>query len=178
MTSPLSYTTALKLASDLRKSGRTVGLTHGAFDLMHYGHLHFLRKSKLSCDHLIVAVESDENIASYKSYKRPVFDQTTRLEILTELECVDSVFLFDKPVVEESYATMYRDLSPDFVSHGQAFDWDGIRKVTDDLGIELKRFLNPYTSTTEIIQNVLKRYESMKREGELKPKESVDISER
>lgn len=175
MISPLSYSTAVKLARDLKKSGRTVGLTHGAFDLMHYGHLHFLRKSKAACDHLIVAVESDDNIAQYKSYKRPIFDESTRQEILTELGCVDSVFLFDKPVVEESYATMYKDFSPDMVSHGSAFGWDGINKITHDLGITLKRFLNPYSSTTEIIRDVLRKYETMESEGELRPREEVKI---
>lgn len=74
--------TLKRMARDVRSQGKTVGLTHGAFDLFHVSHLDLLKKASKRCDFLIVGVDSDANIAKYKSYKRPIINQEDRMKII------------------------------------------------------------------------------------------------
>jgi glycerol-3-phosphate cytidylyltransferase len=71
---------------------KVIGYTAGVFDLFHIGHLRILKKAKLNCDYLIVAVSSDELVASYKN-KTPVIPLQHRMEIIASLKCVDEVVI-------------------------------------------------------------------------------------
>lgn len=71
---------------------KVIGYTAGVFDLFHIGHLRILKKAKLNCDYLIVAVSSDELVESYKS-KTPVIPLQHRMEIISALKCVDEVVI-------------------------------------------------------------------------------------
>ena len=68
---------------------KIIGYTSGVYDLFHIGHLNLLRNAKSMCDHLIVAVTSDE-LVSYK-YKKAVIPFTERVEIVRSIEYVDTV---------------------------------------------------------------------------------------
>jgi rfaE bifunctional protein nucleotidyltransferase chain/domain len=80
----------------LRKRGKTVGFTSGAFDLLHAGHADFLEKAKALCEVLIVGVNSDRSVREYKGSDRPVVPEGQRLILVAALESVDYVFLFDE----------------------------------------------------------------------------------
>ncbi len=73
--------------------GHRIGLTCGAFDLLHVGHVEYLTRAREHCDRLIVAVNSDASIQSYKSPLRPVNKQEHRLYVVAGLEAVDAVTL-------------------------------------------------------------------------------------
>lgn len=71
------------------------GLVSGAFDMLHYGHVEFLRSAKLTCDQLIVCVNSDASVRRAKGPQRPVFSQVERIAIVGALRSVDAVIGFD-----------------------------------------------------------------------------------
>lgn len=79
-----------------RKSECTVVFTNGCFDLIHVGHIRYLRQAKALGTLLIVAVNSDRSVQEIKGPSRPVQSEGDRAEILAALECVDFVTLFDQ----------------------------------------------------------------------------------
>lgn len=79
-----------------RKAGKRVGYTSGAFDLLHAGHVSYLEEARSRCDHLIVAVNSDASIQSYKSKDRPIVPEVDRATVVASLASVDCVFIFDE----------------------------------------------------------------------------------
>ena len=68
-----------------------VVLVGGCFDILHYGHICFLKESKKLGDHLVVFLESDENTRKLKGPKRPIHSQEQRSEILKSLSFIDEV---------------------------------------------------------------------------------------
>jgi len=80
----------------LRQTGKALGFTSGAFDLLHAGHVDYLEKARALCDVLIAGVNSDESIRSYKGKNRPVIPQDQRIKVVAALESVDYAFLFDE----------------------------------------------------------------------------------
>lgn len=67
-----------------------IGYTQGTFDMFHIGHLNLLRHAKDSCEKLIVGINSDALVKQYKN-KTPVVNENDRMEIVSELRCVDKV---------------------------------------------------------------------------------------
>ena len=72
-----------------------VGVTSGCFDLLHYYHVQYLLKCKAECEYLIVGVDSDQMVLKNKN-KTPVIHQDHRVKMISELRCVDAVFLYNK----------------------------------------------------------------------------------
>lgn len=69
-----------------------IGYTAGVFDMFHVGHLNILKRAKENCEHLIVAVSTDELTESYKG-KRPVISLNDRMEIIKSVKYVDEVVI-------------------------------------------------------------------------------------
>lgn len=82
---------------ELRRTRRTLVFTNGAFDILHPGHLHFLRFCRGLGDGLVVGVNSDASVRAYKGPDRPVNPLDQRLDMLCGLDCVDLVTPFDEP---------------------------------------------------------------------------------
>jgi rfaE bifunctional protein nucleotidyltransferase chain/domain len=76
-------------------------MTNGCFDLLHVGHTRYLQGAKALADILLVAVNSDASVRSYKGPSLPINPENERLEVLASLECVDYVFLFSEPTVDD-----------------------------------------------------------------------------
>jgi len=87
----------------------------GVFDLFHIGHVELLRKAKDLGEKLIVAVNGDEMVASYK--RRPFYDENDRLEIVKACRYVDEVFI----IREFDNKQYIKDLQIDAIVHGD--DW-------------------------------------------------------
>ena len=71
-----------------------IGYTQGTYDLFHIGHLNLLKNAKKHCDYLIVGINSDELVESYKG-KKVVMSQNERMQIVEALKVVDKVILCD-----------------------------------------------------------------------------------
>ena len=111
-----------------------IGITVGAYDLFHIGHLNLLRNAKAQCDWLIVGVASSDRIFKYKN-KRPVFTDSERMEIVQNCRFVDEVFLNESnPNLVSSYIDLAKQYSATKWFVGS--DWQGNSKWLE-IGIEL-----------------------------------------
>ena len=78
-----------------RDQGKRIVFTNGCFDILHAGHIKFLREARKLGDILVVGVNSDESISRIKGSDRPVNEQSDRLFVLSELESIDYLIVFD-----------------------------------------------------------------------------------
>ena len=83
-----------------RSAGARVGLTNGTFDLVHVGHLRSLEQARAHAGLLVVGINSDASVRSYKAPNRPIVPQAERAELIAGLACVDYVVIFDEPTAE------------------------------------------------------------------------------
>jgi D-glycero-beta-D-manno-heptose 1-phosphate adenylyltransferase len=108
---------ALALIERLRADGKTVVFTNGVFDLLHPGHVRYLREARRLGDVLIVGVNSDHSVRANKGADRPLTPEAERAEILVALECVDAAVIFDEDTPHDLIST----LQPDVLVKGA--DW-------------------------------------------------------
>jgi D-beta-D-heptose 7-phosphate kinase/D-beta-D-heptose 1-phosphate adenosyltransferase len=113
----LSTSEIASLAETLRASGTRVVFTNGVFDLLHPGHLRYLQAARAEGGALLVAVNSDRSVRSYKDPSRPVMPERERAEILSALRCVDAVVIFDEDTPDQ----IVRTIQPDVLVKGA--DW-------------------------------------------------------
>ncbi len=78
-----------------QSKGYTLVFTNGCFDILHYGHIHYLADAKALGDKLIVGLNSAASVKRLKGNNRPINDETTRQFLLAALEMVDAVVVFD-----------------------------------------------------------------------------------
>ena len=83
-----------------RAEGRTIALANGGFDLLHVGHVRYLRAAAEEADRLVVAVNDDASVARLKGPGRPVVAGKDRAELVAALRGVDYVVLFGDATVE------------------------------------------------------------------------------
>jgi rfaE bifunctional protein nucleotidyltransferase chain/domain len=86
---------AAVLAERLRREGRRVVLANGCFDLLHVGHVRYLREARTLGDVLFVGVNSDRAVRRLKGPGRPLMPEAERAEIVAALAAVDHVVVFD-----------------------------------------------------------------------------------
>ncbi len=86
---------ALRAALDVQ--GKKLVFTNGVFDLLHVGHVRYLRQARALGDALVIALNSDNSVRELKGPTRPVNTQADRAEILRALSCIDAVVVFDEP---------------------------------------------------------------------------------
>src|SRR5512146_2532625 len=82
-----------------RRAGEKIILTNGCFDVLHVGHVRYLRAAKALGGRVVVAVNSDASVQQLKGEGRPVMPAAERAELLAALEPVDAVVVFDEPDV-------------------------------------------------------------------------------
>ncbi len=142
----------------LKRRGQRVVLTNGCFDLLHLGHVRCLRKARELGDALIVAVNSDDSVRALKGPGRPVVSAAARAEVLTAIDCVDYVTVFDAPTAEQLVTT----LQPDVYVKGGDYRPGGktvpeARIVASYGGITVFLELEAGASTSAIINTILRR---------------------
>ena len=93
----------------LKAQGKTVALANGHFDLLHVGHLRYLRAARAEADALVVAINDDPSVASLKGAGRPLVPAAERAELLAALEPVDFVVVF----AGDSPAPLLAEIQPD-----------------------------------------------------------------
>jgi len=95
---------------------KSIVLVGGCFDILHIGHVKFLKKSKSVGDSLIVLLESDANIKKLKGNSRPFHNQKERKEVLESLKFVDKVILLPDIVTHETYDRIIKRLKPNIIA--------------------------------------------------------------
>ena len=93
-----------QLAGSLK--GKKVVLANGCFDILHVGHLRYLKGARALGDVLVVAINSDRSVRAIKDPGRPILDERERVALVSALECVDYVVLFDEPDVNRVLKTL------------------------------------------------------------------------
>lgn len=109
-----------------RAAGRRIVFTNGVFDILHPGHLRYLQAARRHGDLLIVGLNSDASVRRNKGPSRPINPEDERAEVLSALECVDAVSIFD----EDTPATIIRRVQPDILVKGA--DWPADQIVGRD----------------------------------------------
>ncbi len=94
----LSREALAPLSAALRAEGKAIVSINGSFDLLHAGHLHILAEAKRQGDVLVVGLNSDASVRSYKSVGRPLIAEEQRAQMLLSLRLVDYVHIFDESV--------------------------------------------------------------------------------
>jgi D-glycero-beta-D-manno-heptose 1-phosphate adenylyltransferase len=98
--SVVSSAELVRVVREARSAGRRIVLANGIFDLLHVGHVRYLKAAKQEGDILVVAVNSDRSARSLKGPGRPLIPEAERCEILAALECVDYVTVFPEPTAQ------------------------------------------------------------------------------
>ena len=119
-----------------RASGKRIVLTNGNFDVLHAGHVAYLREARALGDVLVVGVNSDREVRRQKGAMRPIFEESERLEMLAELRSVDYVTVFEEPTAHE----LIRAVHPDFYVKGGDYKPSEIAEfaLVEELGIALR----------------------------------------
>ena len=147
----------IQIRKKAREQNKKVVFTNGCFDLLHRGHIEYLKKAKRLGDILIVGLNSDSSVRKIKGKGRPIQKQADRAAILASLYFVDYVFIFS----ELTPFKLISKLIPDILVKGG--DW----KVKDIVGkgiveshggkvLSIKMVKGK--STRNIIQTILKRF--------------------
>jgi rfaE bifunctional protein nucleotidyltransferase chain/domain len=144
---------AAAFASEIRARGGGVVFTNGVFDLLHPGHVRYLRDARALGDALIVAINSDRSVRANKGDGRPINPQAERAELLLALDSVDAVTIFD----EETPHGIITAIQPDVLVKGADWGSDNIvgRDVVEARGGRVVRMaLAPGFSTTALLDKV------------------------
>jgi rfaE bifunctional protein nucleotidyltransferase chain/domain len=141
----------------LRKEGKKIAFTNGCFDILHVGHVRYLKEAKKTADILILALNSDSSVRAIKGEKRPLVGEEERAELLAALECIDFVTIFTEPTP----LALICYLQPDLLIKGG--DWPEDKVVGRD---EIKKWGGHVTiipevagkSTTNIVDKIISVY--------------------
>jgi len=142
----------LELAAH-REAGHRIVLTNGCFDVIHAGHVAYLREAREQGDVLVVGINCDEQVRLMKGNDRPVYNLADRMAILSEFACVDYVVSFDEPVANELIVAT----RPDVYVKGGDYEVDDINEysVLVELGIECRVLAHrPGLGSTDIVEQV------------------------
>ena len=146
----LNWNELKKAVDEAKAAGKKVVFTNGCFDIIHLGHVRYLRDAKALGDVLVIGLNSDKSVSRIKP-GRPINPEGHRAEILSSLEMVDYVTLFD----EETPYELIKLLKPDVLVKGG--DWKKEDIVGSDIAKETRSL--PYVkgiSTTKLIEKIKK----------------------
>ena len=137
------------LKSAKENNNPKIVFTNGCFDILHRGHVEYLRKAKELGDLLILGLNSDLSVKRLKGENRPINNEEDRAIVLSALECVDFIIIFD----EDTPFELLKNLKPDILVKG------GDYKLENVIGKEFAKetvlidFVDGY-STTKIINKI------------------------
>jgi D-glycero-beta-D-manno-heptose 1-phosphate adenylyltransferase len=139
-----------------RQARKRVVFTNGCFDIMHAGHVQYLRAARDQGDLLVVGLNSDRSVRTIKGASRPIVEQAMRAQVLAALACVDYITFFDDP----DPLRLILALKPEVLVKGADWAEDrivGAREVRDAGGDVVRVPLVPGISTSEIIRRILEK---------------------
>ena len=135
-----------------KQAGAAITLANGCFDLLHVGHVRYLRAAKQLGGRLIVAINSDESVRALKGEGRPLMPAEERAEILSALTDVDAVVIFP----ERDVRALIREVRPNIHAKGTDYTADTVpeRDAVAECGGRVEIVGDPKDhSATEIIRS-------------------------
>jgi D-glycero-beta-D-manno-heptose 1-phosphate adenylyltransferase len=150
----------LKTAREsLRQKNKKVVFTNGVFDIIHRGHIEYLLKARELGDALVVGLNSNSSVKRIKGEKKPIVNENDRAFILSNLNPVDYVCLFD----DDTPLNLITEILPDVLVKGA--DWSVNNIIGKDIveksgGKVMTIDFVPDRSTTSIIDIILDRFSS------------------
>ena len=159
----VSLIQARHMCQRLHQRGKTVVFTNGVFDLLHVGHVRYLRAARRLGHALFVGLNSDCCTRNLKGPDRPLLPQAERAEVLCALACVDYVVIFDELTAEHLVVALQPDVyakGGDYAA-GDGAKGPGGNALPEAPAVESyggRVVLLPYTpgrSTTELIARIL-----------------------
>ncbi len=137
-----------------RNKGRRIAFTNGCFDILHAGHVRYLKKARSFGDILVVGLNSDASVRKIKGKRRPIVGQKDRAEVLAALCPIDYIVLFNEPTP----LRLIENILPDVLIKGA--DWAqkeiaGAEIVKRNKGRVVRITLARGRSTTNIIEKIL-----------------------
>ena len=144
-----------RIAKELRRQGKKIVLANGCFDILHVGHVRYLRGARAEGDALVVGVNADAGVSGLKGPGRPVLNERARALLVAALREVDYVVVFPEPNVDALLA----ELRPDVHAKGTDYTADTVpeRAAAEQLGIRVAIVGDPKEhSTRELLQSVRK----------------------
>jgi rfaE bifunctional protein nucleotidyltransferase chain/domain len=147
----------IRIRKKAKRDHKKVVFTNGCFDILHRGHVEYLKKAKSLGGLLIVGLNSDSSVKKLKGNKRPIVPQEDRAEILASLGMVDYVCIFE----EETPQKIIDALIPDVLVKGSDYENKKIvgKDVVESFGgkvLTVKEVKGK--STKNIIQKIVARY--------------------
>jgi D-glycero-beta-D-manno-heptose 1-phosphate adenylyltransferase len=142
-----------------RRSGRSVVLANGVFDLLHAGHVRYLQAARAEGDLLVVGINSDASTRRLKGEGRPILTERARAALVAALAAVDYVVIFDEPDVN----SLLRELQPDVHAKGTDYTPETVpeRELAALLGIRVAIVGDPKRhSTRELLARVRQRHDA------------------
>jgi rfaE bifunctional protein nucleotidyltransferase chain/domain len=128
----LSREQLCRRVAEWRRNGECIVFANGCFDLLHVGHVRYLRAAKALGGKLVVAINADDSVRRLKGEGRPFMPEAERAEILAALEPVDAVTIF----AETDVSALLRELHPEVHAKGTDYTAETVpeRQVVIDYG--------------------------------------------
>ncbi len=140
---------------DLRATGKKLVATNGCFDLLHVGHVRYLRAARALGDFLVVGLNGDQSVQELKGAYRPINTEKDRAEVVAGLDCVDLVTIFPETRATRFIAAM----KPAVYVKGGDYNLDTLneeeRAVLKGIGAEVRLLpFEPGYSTSRLIERI------------------------
>ena len=147
------------IVNSLKQAGKRIVFTNGCFDIIHVGHVRYLKEARSLGDVLVVGLNSDESVRAIKGMNRPIVPQGERAEVLSSLRDVDYVVIFNEP---DPYNTIAA-LRPDILVKGGDWSIENIigRDIVESCGGKVCTI--PFiegASSSRIIEDIINKYNS------------------
>jgi rfaE bifunctional protein nucleotidyltransferase chain/domain len=144
-----------QIRDGMDREGKRLVFTNGCFDILHPGHVRYLRQARLLGDALVVGLNGDRSVRELKGEGRPVNPEADRAEVLAALGCVDYVVVFG----EKRATRLLRTVRPHIYAKGGDYTPESLdpdeRAALDECGARITILpLVPGRSTTSVLERM------------------------
>ena len=140
----------IEIINRIKADRKKIVFTNGCFDLLHVGHIRYLAQAKKLGDFLIIGLNSDSSVKELKGEDRPINSFEDRATLLSAIESVDSVIMFE----EQTPENLIKDIVPDILVKGGDYNIEdivGYQTVIQNGGqVKTLSFYDGYSSTNYI----------------------------
>ena len=140
----------IEIINRIKAKRKKIVFTNGCFDLLHVGHIRYLAQAKKLGDFLIIGLNSDSSVKELKGEDRPINSFEDRATLLSAIESVDSVIMFE----EQTPENLIKDIVPDILVKGGDYNIEdivGYQTVMQNGGqVKTLSFYDGYSSTNYI----------------------------